>query len=150
VSIEEDSTKVRRSPYERYKERLTNMHGGSHLQELTLLEWSQDYNFVTFQIRPSAAQRVIQYFPRCASDPTSALYKDYCRVKLMLHHPFTDVNNLLLMDGDLYNSYSTAFAACQQSTTFILLITLTTWKMKMQPRTRQVTTKMIMKTCLSH
>jgi len=32
----------------------------------------------------------------------------------MLHHPFTDVKDLLLMDGDLYDSYSTAFAACQQ------------------------------------
>jgi endo-1,4-beta-mannosidase len=72
MSIEDDSVKVRRSPYKRYKERLINELGGSHLQDVTLLEWLQDYNFITCQIRPNAAQRVIQYFPRYVLDPTSA------------------------------------------------------------------------------
>ena len=47
MSIEEDSIKVKRSPYKRYKERLTNSLSGSHLQDVTLLEWLQDYNFIT-------------------------------------------------------------------------------------------------------
>jgi hypothetical protein len=71
MSIEEDSIKVKRSPYNRYKERLTNSLSGLHLQDVTLLEWLQDYNFITCQIRPNAAQRVIQYFPRYALNPTS-------------------------------------------------------------------------------
>jgi hypothetical protein len=32
----------------------------------------------------------------------------------MLHHPFTNVKDLLLINSDLYDSYSTTFTTCQQ------------------------------------
>jgi hypothetical protein len=40
------------------------------------------------------------------------MYSDYCRVKLMLHHPFVDWTDLLVVDGQVYGSYIDTFQAC--------------------------------------
>jgi hypothetical protein len=38
---------------------------------------------------------VISYFPIYSSDPsTGDKYENYCRTKMMFHHPFTDVKDL--------------------------------------------------------
>jgi hypothetical protein len=42
---------------------------------------------------------------------------DYCRVKLMLHHPFVSWDNLLIVDNNVYGSFSDAFRACQANYT---------------------------------
>ena len=55
--------------------------------------------------------RVINYFPRYSGNPTSDQYEDYCRVRLMLHHPFGCPTDLLSFDGHHYDSYATAFYA---------------------------------------
>jgi hypothetical protein len=39
-------------------------------------------------------------------------YEDYCRVRLMLHHPFERVTDLLSFDRCDYGSYTDAFRAC--------------------------------------
>jgi hypothetical protein len=60
---------------------------------------------------------VINYYPRYLNDPESLGYSDYCRVKLMLHHPFVDWKDLLSVDGQVYGSYIDSFRACVQSHT---------------------------------
>ena len=46
------------------------------------------------------------------SDPHLEDYPDYCRVRLMLHHPFVDWDDLLSVDGQVYTTYVDAFRAC--------------------------------------
>jgi hypothetical protein len=65
-------------------------------------------------VRPRASPRVINYFPRYSSDPSSREYDDYCRVRLMLHYPFERYTDLLSFDGYDYGSYTDAFRACRR------------------------------------
>jgi hypothetical protein len=67
---------------------------------------------MTWRIRPRASPRVINYFPRYANDPKLPTYIDYCRVKLMLHHPFVAWADLLVIESQVYGSYIDAFQAC--------------------------------------
>jgi hypothetical protein len=60
---------------------------------------------------------VINYFPKYLNNPRGEQYIEYCRVKLMLHHPFTDWTDLLYVDSEAYGSYTTAFVACIRSHT---------------------------------
>ncbi|KAH8755120.1 ATP-dependent DNA helicase PIF1 [Hyaloscypha sp. PMI_1271] len=63
------------------------------------------------KIRPRAASRVINYYPRYLDDPKSPGYSDYCCVKLMLHYLFTDWPDLLSVENKAYISYIEAFRA---------------------------------------
>jgi hypothetical protein len=65
-----------------------------------------------WRARPRALVQVINYIPRYLNDPRGEQYTEYCRVKLMLHYPFTDWTNLLYVDGEAYGSYTTTFMAC--------------------------------------
>jgi len=58
---------------------------------------------------------VINYYPRYPSDPTAPAFTDYCRVKLMLHHPFVISDDLLTVDGTEYGSFTDAFHICRAS-----------------------------------
>jgi hypothetical protein len=51
------------------------------------------------------------------SQPEGLSYGDYCSVKLILHHPFIDWEDLLSVDGQIYESHIHAFQACTQSHT---------------------------------
>ena len=57
---------------------------------------------------------MINYFPQYSNDLGLQTYSDYCQVKLMLHHPFVDWNDLLSVDSQVYESYIDAFQACIQ------------------------------------
>jgi ATP-dependent DNA helicase PIF1 len=81
---------------------------------VTLLDWLREWNWLVWTVRPRAPPRVINYFPRYSGDPKSLEYDDYCRVKLMLHHPFERLTDLLSLDGSDYGSYVDAFQACRQ------------------------------------
>ncbi len=70
-----------------------------------------------WKVRPQASPRVINYYPRYLNDPESPAYSDYCRVRLMLHHPFMDWDDLLMVDNHVYGSYIDAFQACRRSHT---------------------------------
>jgi ATP-dependent DNA helicase PIF1 len=110
VTFEDDEVKVQKSAFRRYKERTE--HDGS-LGNLTLLEWLRRYDFYKFKLRPRASQRVINYYPQYNSDPAHPEFDDYCRVKMMLHHPFTAVDDLKVVDGEEKDSWAEAFQACQ-------------------------------------
>jgi ATP-dependent DNA helicase PIF1 len=67
---------------------------------------------MTWRLRPRAKPWVINYFPWCKSDPHLKDYPDYYHVRLMLHHPSVDWDDLLSVDGQVYATYVDAFRAC--------------------------------------
>ena len=113
IDIEDATVKARKSPLQRYQARMTDQVN-LDLAEVSLFEWLQEWNWTTWVKRPRASLRVINYFPRYSSIPEQEQYKDYCRVRLMLHHPFKRVTDLLSYNGYNYRSYADAFTACRQ------------------------------------
>lgn len=71
------------------------------------------YNFPRGKFTRRRKFRVVNVFPRY---DLNIDYKDYCRTKVMLHHPFRDIDgaDLRPMDGDLMESWEDAFAYCQE------------------------------------
>src|SRR5436305_6371606 len=65
------------------------------LSNLTLLDFLRNFDHRNYKRRPKALPRVLQYFPRYKAERDSAQYEDYCHVKMMLHHPFRDIDDLL-------------------------------------------------------
>lgn len=41
-------------------------------------------------------------------------YENFCRVKLMLHHPHRDQNELKIVEGDTFETFAEAFEYCQE------------------------------------
>ena len=113
ITVEGETVTAQRSPLRRYQDRLTDQ-ANQALARVSLLEWLQAWNWPIWTIRPRAPLRVINYFPRYSSDPTSREYDDYCRVRLMLHHPFQQVTDLLSFGGCNYGSHTDAFYACRR------------------------------------
>jgi ATP-dependent DNA helicase PIF1 len=113
IVLEDRSVKAQRSPLKRYQDRLNDAKDiTAALRTVTLFEWLQMWNWQTFVLRPRAPPRVINYWPKYAADQALNTYADYCRVKLMLHHPFVDLTDLLSIDGQAYGCFTDAFTAC--------------------------------------
>jgi ATP-dependent DNA helicase PIF1 len=118
ISIEDGEASISRSPCRKYRDRLTDTKGGLHLQDVSLFQWLREYNFegkCKWKPRSKALQRVINYYPKYSSLPNSSDYEDYCRVRLMLHHPFVNPDELLVVDGVRFDTFSDAFRSCQES-----------------------------------
>jgi hypothetical protein len=114
ILLEDGDITTQRSPTKRYQDRNTDAPGASGLQSTTLFDWLQFWDWKTFQVRTRALSRVINYWPRYLADPGTPTYNDFCRVKLMLHHLFVQIDKLLLVDGVAYSGYQDAFTACCQ------------------------------------
>ena len=113
VTIENDEIVAGQSVLGKYRSRDVSVPA---LRDVTLLDFLRRYNFTTKKPRPRALPRVINYFPRYNSDPSSKNYEDFCRVKMMLHHPFTDVQDLAAeVDGKF--SFAAAYEVCKESHT---------------------------------
>ena len=111
ITVEDETVTAQRSPLRRYQDRLTDQVNQA-LASVTLFDWLRAWNWPIWTVRPRAPLLVINYFPRYSSDPMSREYEDYCRVRLMLHHPFERVTDLLSFDRCDYGSYTDAFRAC--------------------------------------
>ena len=114
MAIDSDSgeLKSQRSPTKHYRDRVKDSNNEDLRGGVTLFDWIRCWDWSKFHRRARALPRVINYFPRYSSDPESSSYEDYCRVKLMLHHPFEEWDDLLKVDGETYESYIDAFHAC--------------------------------------
>ncbi len=112
IILESGSVTAGRSVLQRYCDRLADAPGSRALPTLSLYEWLRTWDWAQWRPRPRAQPRVINYYPRYPSDPTTPLYTDYCRVKLMLHHPFVVPEDLLTVDGIRYGSFTDAFEVC--------------------------------------
>ena len=86
------------------------------LQDVSLFEFVREFHVDAnhAQRRPRAPFRLLQIIPRYSSNPTSPQYEDYCRVKLMLHHPFTNPMDLRMPDDDGVLSYAFAYQVCRR------------------------------------
>jgi hypothetical protein len=71
---------------------------------------TNDKNLLKVRLRA----RVINYYHRYRGDSKSPGYSDYCLVKFMLYHPFTDWSDLLSVENETYRSYSEAFRTCKR------------------------------------
>ncbi|PVH71138.1 hypothetical protein DL98DRAFT_398523, partial [Cadophora sp. DSE1049] len=113
--LDSGDVSAQRSALQRYRDRLTDTaYGNSALPTLCLFDCLQSWDWMIWKPRPRASPRVINYFPRYSHDSQSPTYSDYCRVKLMLHHPFTGWADLLSVDNQAYSSYIDAFQACKR------------------------------------
>ena len=76
-------------------------NGRLELFDVTLLDWIQHFD-------PNAVRRggdkfiprAINYYPRYSHKPDAEDYEDFCRVKMMLHHPHLELNDLHVIDGE--------------------------------------------------
>ncbi|KAM4065772.1 ATP-dependent DNA helicase PIF1 [Hirsutella rhossiliensis] len=59
-----------------------------------------------------APDRVLSYFPRYKALRGNEQYEDFCRVKLTLHHPHRDPQELKEVDGALFDTFSGAYDHC--------------------------------------
>ncbi|EXU94545.1 PIF1-like helicase, partial [Metarhizium robertsii] len=118
IVLESGEVTAQRLVLRRYQDRLADTkHGDAALIDLSLFDCLRHWDWLTWKVRPRASPRVINYYPRYLNDPESPGYSDYCRVRLMLHHPFVDWDDLLTVDGRVYGSYIDAFRACRRSHT---------------------------------
>jgi hypothetical protein len=113
ITVEDETVTAKRSPLRRYQDRLTDQ-ANQALANVTLFDWLRTWNWITWTVRPRAPLRVINYFPRYSSGPSSQEHDNYCRVRLMLHHPFERFTDLRSFDGCDYGSYTDAFYACRR------------------------------------
>jgi hypothetical protein len=97
----------------------TDHEAPSHnmLDNVSLLEWLRHYNFKTGAKRPRAKPRCINYYPRYSKSPQAADYVEYCRIKILLHHPFYDMPELqtLKVDGQPVGSWEEAYRRCHDN-----------------------------------
>lgn len=114
VAIEEETGELAElsGPLARYRARPMD---SVQVANLTLFEALRSWDWRSWRLRPRAAPRIICYVPRYKSDPNGSTYEDWCRVKLMLHHPFSDDSDLLSVDDERYTTFAEAYQACSAS-----------------------------------
>ena len=109
LQIDEDGVNLRTSLLHKYK------HRDEEYEDATFFDFLRLRDYSTWKIRHRAKPRIINYWPRYSSDPASDEYEHYCRVKMMLHHPFRAIDNLLAgPEGQLFESFEMAYSFCQQ------------------------------------
>ncbi|KAJ8063299.1 hypothetical protein OCU04_008529 [Sclerotinia nivalis] len=114
--LESGEISAQRSVLRRYRDRVTDTGGANAaVKHVSLFDWLRLWDWKIWRPRPRAPARAINYYPRYLNDPQSDTYSKYCRVKLMLHHPFADWDDLLSVDNQLYSSFPDAFRACNHS-----------------------------------
>ncbi|KID59396.1 ATP-dependent DNA helicase PIF1, partial [Metarhizium hybridum] len=103
------------SAYKRYKLRIEHARGGERLRDVTLIDWLQHYDASKFQRLSKGKPRTVTFFPHYKSNPTDDEYEDYCRVEMMLSHPFEKVEDVLEVDGFQAETYQEAYELCCDS-----------------------------------
>jgi hypothetical protein len=100
------------SAYKRYKLRIEHANGGELLRDVTMVHWLQHYNVSKFQTLSKGKPRPVSFFPRYRPTPTDDEYEDCCRAKVMLSHPFQNVEDLLEVDGVQAETFQEADELC--------------------------------------
>jgi len=110
ITIEDGEVKTAgKSIFEKYMDRPPD------LSNLTLLDFLRNFDHRSYRKRPRAPPRVLQYFPRYKAERDSVQYEDYCRVKMMLHHPFRDIDDLLNHEDGKFSTWVDAYAVCRST-----------------------------------
>jgi ATP-dependent DNA helicase PIF1 len=112
IVLESGQISAKRSVLQRYRGRLVDTaNGNAALRDLSLFQCLRFWDWIIWKLRPRAKLQVINYFSQYKSNPHLEEYSDYCRMRLMLHHPFVDWDDLLSVDGQVYTTYVDAFCA---------------------------------------
>jgi Helitron helicase-like domain at N-terminus/Domain of unknown function (DUF6570)/PIF1-like helicase/DNA helicase Pif1, 2B domain len=111
-----DDASTRKPVYKKYLERNISLPG---LRDLSYFEFLAFWNFTAKDQRQwhiyKAPARVLNYYPRYKATRDSSQYTDYCRVKLMLHHPHSKEKELFSVDGAVFLDHISAYECCLQS-----------------------------------
>ncbi|KAJ3455288.1 hypothetical protein MRS44_013888 [Fusarium solani] len=84
-------------------------------EDITYLKYLQSYNLNTWRrLTAQAKKRVLSYFPRYKSMEASSQFNDFCRVKLMMVHPHRSPEELLVVGGQRFDSFTAAYMHCRQ------------------------------------
>ncbi|KAJ7434964.1 hypothetical protein B0H11DRAFT_1756738, partial [Mycena galericulata] len=88
--------------------------GRRHMCDLSLQEVFQQYGWRQneWRKRRKSTDTVVRTFPRYSPNPENELYDEYCRTKVILHHPFRDLASLRCPD-DEEKSWPELFAECR-------------------------------------
>ncbi|KAF1940402.1 hypothetical protein EJ02DRAFT_325295, partial [Clathrospora elynae] len=105
--VEGEETRRGLSVLEKYKER------ASADEDVTYIDFLQKYNHNRpYVVRTRAKARVLTYFPRYLPEDTD----NFGRAKLLLHHPFCNVQDLLSIP-EIHNhpcdTFTNAYAECR-------------------------------------
>ncbi|EED12031.1 hypothetical protein TSTA_001030 [Talaromyces stipitatus ATCC 10500] len=97
------------SVYEKYKRRPLLF------EDITYLHFLQRFDFRKVNNpyeRQHVLDRVLNYFPIYNAERQQ---DDYAHIKLMLHHPFRQITNILTLNGNTFDSFITAYTYCQEA-----------------------------------
>jgi ATP-dependent DNA helicase PIF1 len=94
-----------RTILEKYKQRPTNYEFVSYVD--FLLHYTTDKHC---KRRAKALPRVLNFMPRYS--PAFEL-EHFARVKLMLHHPFREVDDVLTINGSAFDTFTSAYTYCR-------------------------------------
>ncbi|KAF4993680.1 hypothetical protein FDECE_13356 [Fusarium decemcellulare] len=108
----EEAVRLAKNSYQKYLSRPPGWEDYSYFRFLTRIDFTRRPQL--WREFPHASDRILNYLPRYRSDPGSSEYEQYCRVKLMLHHPHTDHNELLTVEDETFSTYSVAYNRCRR------------------------------------
>ena len=85
------------------------------LEDVTLFEFVRSWDVSNNRVRrrSRAPARVLHMFPMYKSTPNGPGFEDYCRVKMMLHHPFSEPSELRMPNEVGEQTYIAAYRLCQ-------------------------------------
>lgn len=110
MGIRDGELRTYSSVLKKYIGRLTNF---PELRDLTLWEWARKYDHTSYKpLKDTTPTRILCMCPRWKRN-VDGQKENYYRAKMMLHHPFTDPDDLLIMDGIAYPSWESVFNACE-------------------------------------
>jgi hypothetical protein len=100
-------------------EQVGDQGGDGGLRDVTLWAFVRLWSVSgeTVRRRPRAAPRMVNLYPRYFYRPTHATYEDFCRAKMMLHHPWLTREDVAAMRASptegLEPTYAYAYQRCQ-------------------------------------
>ena len=110
---DDDTAHTEMNWIDRYERR--NIAIDTELADVSLLQIFRRYKYMNgkFVLRPRAKPRVVVVWPAYIPDKSDpAMYENWCRAKLQLHHPYTDdIESLQRVDGEDIG-WAAAYANC--------------------------------------
>jgi ATP-dependent DNA helicase PIF1 len=105
ADAEGDRTVTSDSAIQRYMKRPPKMEALSIHHVLTKYAWKKS----EWRRRKEKTDVLLRVFPRFSPDPQGDSYEDFCRTKVILHHPFRDLNAIRESEEQ---SWSEFYAKC--------------------------------------
>ncbi|KAF5578398.1 ATP-dependent DNA helicase PIF1 [Fusarium pseudoanthophilum] len=102
----EQAVRSAKNTYQKYLDRPEHLQDLSYFQFLTKVDFSKGKQ--QWRIFPNAPDRILNYFPRYTNYD-----EDFARVKLMMHHPHVNFDELLTVEDTMFDTYQEAYQHCR-------------------------------------